>query len=311
MRMPFRAVARAGAVLLLVVAATGVAACGSSDRTPPASSTADTADRTANFLGRWNYDLPDRETGTNISASDLPGRERVPQVGDLVITADGANHVLGRTNVGCTWRFRVGDDELTLDPADQYCYNPTSDIGYTIHDWSLALDGDHLAETFHATSHHDRDYTFEITDGARTRADEYDPESVKPFLGPWTYDTPDRGSGVNIRTTARIGPDRERVVEPAPEQGTVTITGDYGHRITARMSDGCAWTLVTRGNTAMLDPAVQTCTTSENSVTTLRSLVISTDGESLAAVMSGVDADRGSFNISSGSLHKGESRTGG
>ena len=259
----------------------------------------------AKYVGRWNYDHPDRDTMTNIAVSDLPGRHQVPQVGDIVLTADGADRVIGRTNVGCTWRFRATPTSLKLDPAHQLCHNPTSNVRYTIADWTVTVHGRHATETLSATSHHERDYTFEVKNGARTRTSEHGAGATVAFVGAWTYDPADEATGVNLRTTVRTAPDGSREVELSEEQGSVVITRDYGNRITARTDQACTWALVARGNVATLDPAVQSCTRSDTTAIILRSWTLSTAGSAQASTMSGTDEHGRTFTLSVGALHKG------
>lgn len=55
------------------------------------------------YLGRWNYDLPDRESLRNVIVIDLPGSPlQVPQVGDIVFSKGADGTVIGRTDQGCT-----------------------------------------------------------------------------------------------------------------------------------------------------------------------------------------------------------------
>jgi hypothetical protein len=259
------------------------------------------------YLGRWNYDQPNRDTGTNIATSNVPGRPKVPAIGDIVFTAEGADKVVGRTDVGCTWRFKATRASLELDPASQLCHNPTSNVAYTISQWTVTVEGNRQTEKIIAKSHRpgDRDYDWELSKGARTKAEEYDPDATPKFTGTWAYDPADEATGVNIRTTVRTAPDGTRIVEHSQEHGHVTITRDYGNRITARTDDGCTWSLVARGNTAQLDPSIQTCTRSATSAITIGFWTIATDGSQQASVMTGTDERGGSFNLSVGSLSQG------
>ena len=273
--------------------------------TPASEPATSTTASSAKYVGRWNYDHPDRATMTNIAESDLPGRRQVPQIGDIVFTTDGPSRVIGRTNVGCTWRFRATPTSLELDPARQLCHNPTSNVRYTIADWSVTMHGHHATETLSATSHHERDYTFELNNGARTRTSEHGAGATVPFVGTWTYDPADEATGVNLRTTVRIAPDGSRSVEQSEELGSVVITRDYWNRITAQTDDGCTWALVARGNVATLDPAVQSCTRSDTAAIVLRSWAISTDGSVQASTMTGSDERGDAFSVSVGALHEG------
>ncbi|NYI07942.1 hypothetical protein [Allostreptomyces psammosilenae] len=292
---------RVGGLLLLLLAVTAIGAPWPSQ----AEARGDAPAAVEQYLGRWNYDLPDRATMANIATSDLPGRSRVPQVGDVVFTAEDARTVVGRTDVGCTWRFRVTPDSLELHPSNQLCHNPTAGVSYTIHQWTVTVGGARERETIVATSHHPQgDYSFVLRDGTRTRADEYDPRAAAKFTGSWAHDPADLEEGVNVRTTVRTAPDGTRTVERSAEQGELTISRDYGHRITARTGDGCTWSLVARGNTAKLDPPIQTCTRSESGAITLRSWTIATDGVRQASVMTGTDEHGGEFALGGGSLHR-------
>lgn len=286
-----------GAVLLVMAAAAVVPQLSQAEATEAESKVI------GKYLGRWNYDQPDRATMTNIATSNVPGRERVPQIGDIVFTAEGQGRIVGRTDVGCTWRFKATRASLELDPPSQLCHNPTSNIAYTITRWTVTVDGAHETETIIAKSHHpDRDYDFVLNTGARTKAKEYDPGATAKFTGTWTYDPADLATGVNIRTTFRRAPDGTTTPERTEEQGHVTVTRDYGNRITARTGDGCTWSLVARGNTAKLDPAIQTCTLPTSTAITIRSWTIATDGRKQASVMTGTDERGGNFALTIGSL---------
>jgi hypothetical protein len=257
----------------------------------------------AKYLGRWNYDHPDRATMRNVAVIDLPGFQlQVPQIGDVVFSRDADGHVVGRTDQGCTWRFRVEPASLELDPPSQYCLNPTVQLAYTITRWSVAVSGRHERETVTATSHHpEGDFPFVLADGRRTRTTEVDQSGVHQFLGTWAYDAANLASRVNIRTTRYPKPDGGAEVVDAPQRGRVSITRDLDNRITARTDDGCTWSLLVRGSTAKLDPPAQVCTVAGGMVT-LRFWTISSDGRQQASVMTGTDERGGSFVLNIGSL---------
>lgn len=285
----------AAVVLLLVPAATAIVV----PRLGQAQATSAATDAVGKYVGRWNYDQPDRATMTNIATSNVPGRAQVPQIGDVVFTAEGPDRIVGRTDVGCTWRFKATATSLELDPANQLCRNPTSNIAYTLSRWSVVVAGARETEIIAAKSlHADGVYDFAVNKGARTRGTEYDLAAAANFTGTWTYDPADRDTGVNIRTTFRTAP------EQSEERGQVMITRNYGNRITSRTGEGCTWTLVARGNTAKLDPAIQTCTLPTSSAITLRFWTIATDGRRQATVMNGTDERGGNFALAIGSLSK-------
>ncbi|MEC3915823.1 hypothetical protein [Nocardia sp. CDC160] len=235
-------------------------------------------DSTAAYLGRWNYDFPDHSTMLNYATENVPGIPDSPQIGDIVFTSAAPGRVTGRTDVGCTWEFKATSDGLTLDPANQTCHNPTFGYTYTTTAWTVRVNGEKETESITAVSHHqDSDYTFTLQHGARTRVHEDDPDAAKAFEGHW--------------------------VANAPQQGTTTITRNYGNRLLARTDDGCTWTLVTRGDTAKLDPPAQTCTQGDSAVT-LRFWSIAVAAEHQISTMVGTDAKGGPLVINAESTRQ-------
>jgi hypothetical protein len=73
--------------------------------------------------------------------------------------------------------------------------------------------------------------------------------------------------------------------------------------MTARTPDGCDWTLRARGNTTELEPASQTCETTQGTVT-LTFWATASDGTRQSSVMAGTDEHGGRFLLSVGSLTK-------
>jgi hypothetical protein len=300
---PATARRRVRGVWLLLLLPAVVLSCGTPSATAQAEPTDAKNTVIGKYLGRWNFDLPDRATMTNIARMNLPGRDQVPQIGDIVFTAEGADRVVGRTDVGCTWRFRATPDSLELDPPSQLCHNPTSNVAYTLTRWTVTVDGDRETEITLGKSHRpERDYDFVLENGARTKATEYDPDAAAKFAGTWAYDPADPATGVNIRTV-RTAAEGMQNVQRSPEQGHVTITTDGTNRITARTDNGCTWSLVARGNTAKLDPPIQTCTLPTSNAITIRSWNIATNSNQQASVMTGTDENGGNFALS-GSLSK-------
>lgn len=257
------------------------------------------------YLGRWNYDQPDRESNVNIAVIDTPGGPfEVPQIGDIVFSRDPAGGIVGRTDQGCTWRFRVRPDSLELSPPSQTCLNPVSNLSYTIHEWTVTVSGRHERESFVATSHQQAgDFEGVLEDGRRTKVNESGRQGVSRFLGTWDYTPADVRTRVNIRATQVVGPDGKVEVIESPQTGSVTFTRDHGNRVIAQTDDGCTWALVVRGNTAKPDPPVQTCRV-HNSTVTLKFWTIASDGQRQASWITGID-DRGrSYVLSIGSLTK-------
>jgi len=264
----------------------------------PGASAAPAPGGDSQYLGRWNYDQPDYATMTNIAEMNVPGGLLAPQIGDVVFTREPHGRIVGRTDVGCTWRFRAVPGALELDPPSQLCHNPTMNIAYTITRWTVTVSGQRERETIEATSHHpDRDYVFVLRNGARTKAGA---SNTRDFLGSWSYDPADPTTGVNMRSTSTDSQPPTAV----PEQGTARIVGDYENRITARTDDSCTWTLLVRGNTAKLDPPVQTCIPTGTAAVTLHYWTITSDGTRQASIIIGTDQHGGQFAISKGSLTK-------
>ncbi|RZS37794.1 hypothetical protein EV193_105353 [Herbihabitans rhizosphaerae] len=229
------------------------------------------------YEGRWNYDLPDLSTNKNIATLDVGGTVlRVPQVGDIVLTSADDGGVIGRTDVGCTWRFARKSGALELDPPNQRCFNPTFRVSYTITRWTIAGTGRHASESLVAISHQPTgDRPFILENGARTKAPEHDPHATRDFTGRWRYES--------------------------PEQGEIAITRDYGNRITAH-EGGCTWGLVARGGTARLDPPAQSCTTPAGPIV-LRLWTIASDSTRQVTSRVGTDAQGRDFSVS-GALNR-------
>jgi hypothetical protein len=262
------------------------------------------------YLGRWNYTQPDRGTLRNVavvscaavSCAGTPVFE-IPQIGDLVFStaADGA--IIGRTDQGCTWRFAVRPDSLELDPASQYCFNQVIGSGFTITRWSVTVSGPFERETLEAISYlPNGQYTFLLQNGSRTRVADR-PNTVRRFLGVWGYDTADPRTGVNMLTTLHTGPNGQIDPIMSAQRGLVGFAEDHDHLLAARTGDGCRWTLRVRGNTAELQPAVQTCRHAGSS-TTLRFWSIASDGRNQASTMAGTDDNGDNFVLNVGSLTK-------
>jgi hypothetical protein len=266
------------------------------------------------YLGTWNYDQPDRASMTNIAVISCPAASTscrpgppllVPQIGNIVFsrTADGG--IVGHTDQGCTWRFKVLPASLELDPPSQYCFNRVIDSSYTITKWSVTLSGHSERETIQAISHQPTgDYEFRLEKGTRTKVVGHNlPQARSVFPGTWRYDAPDPQSRVNILVTRYTGPDGQVQVVQSPQRGLVTLTSGREQTMTAQTQDGCRWTLAARGNTAELEPTLQTCQTPQRTVT-VSFWAIASDGKHQASVMAGVDERGGRFLLSIGSLTK-------
>lgn len=91
-------------------------------------------------------------------------------------------------------------------------------------------------------------------------------------------------------------------VSDPPAAVPVVLTAEDADTAIGRTGDGCAWSLVTRGGTAGLDPPIQTCTLSDSAAITMRSWTIATDEDRQAAVMTGTGGNGDGFALAIGSL---------
>lgn len=288
-------------VLLSIALASVLVPVAAAADTPPGSRPTDAAA----YLGKWNYDQPDRATGVNIAEVDVPGAPRmlVPQIGDIVFRSDGDGRVTGFTDIGCTWHFRVAASSLELDPAAQLCRNPLLHVSYTVTHYTVTVAGTRMREFIRATAHLPQgESEFILAEGARTRTLEYDPPAAAQFVGTWVYDPADPAGPVNIRITQYPQADGTTQVVNSPERGEVTITHDFGNRVTAHTSDGCTWSMLARGNTAKLDPPLQTCTLASSAAITIRYWTIASDGHRQSVLIAGTDERGGDFILNPGSL---------
>jgi hypothetical protein len=308
---------RASTHLLVVAVALSMAVAGWALvglRQTQAQVTAQGLQNQKKYLGTWNYEQPDRETMRNVAVlscrASTPGCPasgyslQLPQIGWIVFSPEAGGGIVGHTDQGCEWHFRVDPSSLELNPASQYCFNHVINSGYTISRWSVTVSGRHEHETVVAVSHHpEGDYDFVLQDGSRTEVgDESWRQAIPRFAGDWSYDPADPRSIVNIVVTQYPLPGGQVQVVQSPEAGVVTFARDRDHEIAARTNDECRWTLAARGNTAELDPALQTCRLSDGSTRTLTFWSIVSDGKHQASVMAGIDQRGGRFLLGVGSL---------
>lgn len=270
------------------------------------------------YLGRWNYDQPDRDSMRNVAVIQCPANDTscvgpapsggpllVPQIGDIVFAKDAGGGVVGRTDQGCTWHFAVHPAALELAPPSQYCFNQVIGSGYTLTRWWVTVRGSHERETIAAVSHQPNgDYDFVLDNGSRTRvAEQSAPGAVRGFVGTWLYAPADPQTLVNIVISRETGPDGVQV-RLVPQSGIVSFTKGRDGIVIAHTDDGCRWTLVVRGNTAQLAPASQSCSLPGSTVT-LTHWAIASDGLRQASVLTGVeesDASTSNFLLNVGEL---------
>src|SRR5262245_31930284 len=198
-------------VLALTLALLGVLAAAPS---VPAVATPPGPPDVARYLGRWNYDQPDRATMRNIAIRQCPAAQpacpslvpsappgsdlQIPQIGYIVFTRGPGATVVGQTDQGCTWRFSVHPDGLELDPGAQYCFNHVISSGYTLTRWSVRVSGPYETEMVVGISRHpNADYDFVLQRGSRTRVGR-EPTGNRLFAGAWRYDPAQPQSYINI-----------------------------------------------------------------------------------------------------------------
>jgi hypothetical protein len=236
-----------------------------------ACTTSPSSSSPAGFEGTWNYDLPDRASGTNLARVSCPAQGGtpaleldIPQIGNLVLTRNGDQTLAGRTDQGCSWIFQDVDDEhVSFASAQATCNNPVIGSSYTITGWTLARDGSVAAEVVDAISHRPggADCGFVLASGSRSWVDpDADDDPAGAFAGSWAYAAPDPLTRVNVAGVA-CSDAEGNPLPPSyePRLGSIEISRTGPHSASASDDDGCAWTFAVQGNTALLDPPGQTC----------------------------------------------------
>lgn len=263
----------------------------------PAMAQAQARNEIDSYLGVWNYTQPDRATMTNIATLEVPVLPvQFPQIGTVTFAAEPGG-VTGRSDQGCTWHFIAVPGGFDLRDRTQRCFNEVIQSAYTMDTWSIRFDGDHAAETVHATSHQRfGDVGFSLARGERVRAGiPGREEALANLTGSWTYNPPDAARLVNI-----VNP----FSGPRPWSGTVEIAPGPGARIVATTpANGCTWTLAASGNTAVLEPGRQVCQSDKGPIT-VTFWTISTDGRRQSSIVSGIDPHGNQFLLSVGELAK-------
>ncbi|MQY30085.1 hypothetical protein [Nocardia aurantia] len=261
----------------------------------PGAATAD-PDPAAPYLGVWNYDQPDRATMTDIATLDLGGFPATfPQIGTVVFSHGDNGEILGHTDQGCTWRFRIDGAAMELATTDQHCFNHIIDSEYNIDRWRVETDGDHERETMHANSYQGgATFSFELADGRRTRAAAgRRDDTVRAFAGTWLFDPVDAPRLINLAQVTGATP----VTVPTPVTGTLEFRPGPGDTLVARTPDGCDWTFDAHGNTAELDPPTQSC-----GGVTRTFWSAAADGHRQNTITAGVAADGSHFSLTTGEL---------
>ena len=286
--------ARTIALCALAAAAAGLAIIA----TAPSGSAASAATPTdaSKYYGVWNYDQPDAVTLNNVDVLacadgtgqcdlQLPLPLRVPQVGWVEFSPGPDGTVNGHTDQGCTWNFSVHPTGLELSSTTQECYNPAIGSTGNLTKWSVQVNGNRETESIVAVSHQPNgvDIIGTMNSGSRTKVvgSPDDAKFVQRFLGDYHYTAGDFHTLTNIVTTDQG--------TAYPEQGTIRFTAKYQDRgmITAHTADGCDWTLYVRGDTAELDPAVQTCHTAGGDHSLHYWGLVTDDGQHINAIRAG------------------------
>lgn len=268
------------------------------------------------YLGTWNYDQPDPTTMRNIAvlscppdddecaSSFLPLPLAIPQIGNIVFAAAANGMVVGRTDQGCTWTFRVESDSLELSEA-QSCVNRNIGSAYTLTRWSVTVVGNHERETIIGISHQPTgDLVTTMHHGARTRVSGVGGfQAMARFLGGWTYDPASPQTLVNMVVRIPVG---GGVPSLSPVRGGVRVISERYGVVVAHTDDGCRWTLAVQGNTAELDPPTQTCQLASGTVT-LFFWAAASGGDHQNTVMAGIkdlNGEQSNFYLYIGALTK-------
>jgi hypothetical protein len=245
------------------------------------------------YLGYWNYDQPNLTTLNNVDVLACPGGGgqcdhqlplplKVPQVGWVLFSAGPDGTVNGHTDQGCTWNFKVTPTGLELSSTTQECFNHDIGSSGNITKWSVTVTGNKEHEEIVATSHQPNgvDLIGTMKSGSRTRVDgSGGARSFSRFLGGYTYNPADFSTLTNVVVTSKG--------TAYPEQRTVQFTRKNRGTILAHTPDGCNWTLAVRGNTAELDPAIQTCQLTDGETSLRYWAIVTDDGEHMNAFRAG------------------------
>jgi hypothetical protein len=213
---------------------------------------------------------------------------KVPQVGWVLFSAEPNGTVNGLTDQGCTWNFKVTPTGLELSSTTQECFNHAIGSSGNIIKWSVTVAGNHEQEEIVSVSHQPNgvDLIGTMKSGSRTRVDGSDGAgSISRFLGSFTYTPANFSSLTNVVVTDKG--------TAYPEQGTVQFSRKNRGTILARTPDGCNWTLAVRGNTAELDPAIQTCRLTDGETSLHYWAIVTDDGEHMNAFRAGSSALNG------------------
>ena len=221
--------------------------------------------RAAQFVGTWNYDFPDWQSGRGIGKITCPATDAtagftlaIPQIGNIELMKVDDRTIAGTTDQGCRWTFGVQGNGAELEPTSQSCFNHVINSSYTL-DWTLSVEGAHATEVITGASHlpnGDCDFELEAT---RTKVDPA-AEATAAFVGTWTFDPSDSQTRVNVLQTACPSSDGGTPqIEYAPVTGKLVIAKSGDNAISVMTDDGCTFELTVAGNTAELNASPQVC----------------------------------------------------
>ncbi|HSW74441.1 MAG TPA: hypothetical protein VLG16_01080 [Candidatus Saccharimonadales bacterium] len=257
------------------------------------------------YTGTWNYNQPNTKAMVNVATINAGYNLGIPQIGTITFSRE-RNGVIGHTDQGCTWHFKVDGNSLELTSTIQYCYNHVINSAYNIYYWKVTVQGNHEQEVLKATSYLPTGtYNFVLQNGARTKVDPIaNPyPTAQRFAGLWHYGVSDLKSQVNVVNTLYLQTNGTAQFKQSAQTGSIHFSQGRGNEIIAIMDNGCSWTLDAHGNTAELMPARQSCKLPGGTLE-MTFFAATSDGQDLTVTMAGKDAKGGIFSLIVGELAK-------
>ncbi|HEY1647304.1 MAG TPA: hypothetical protein VGF96_04940 [Terracidiphilus sp.] len=245
-------------------------------------------DDTASFAGTWNYGLPNYEKDINISRISCPKGKTppdrtlfVPQVGSITMTKTGEHEMLGTTDQGCGWTFITDGNSAHLDGPQKSCFNKIIQVSYTVTKWDISLTKGAWDEfmTVDSTSSMGTCESVKAK-GPRSRViEDSKRDDAKTFVGNWRYEPTDP---VTQKNTALAACPDSKMPQMLILKGSMSIEQTGPHSINAINENGCRLKFAVQGNTAALNPSVQTCENApKGSPKTYNFWTMATDGKEL------------------------------
>lgn len=222
-------------------------------------------DKTAAFVGTWNYDQPNYKLNVNIARISCPKEKNppdqtllVPQIGSIAMVRTGEAKLLGTTDQGCNWTFVTDGKTAHLDGPQKSCFNKYIQLSYTITKWDISLARARWNEVITADSHNPMGTCESVmAKGPRSRVvSNAKRDDAKKFVGKWTYEPTD---AVTQKSTALATCPGSKARTPVLLRGAMSIEETGPHSISAINESGCALKFDVQGNTAALNPPTQIC----------------------------------------------------